>query len=43
MKEFSGEANGLGPVLTLKDAIKAMGDEGKDISYLKVIKINNNS
>jgi hypothetical protein len=29
---------GLGKVLTLKDAIEAMGDTGKRISYLKASK-----
>ena len=37
MKEYSGDLPGFGAVLTLKDAIKSMGDTGKTISYLKVL------
>jgi hypothetical protein len=36
MKEYSGDAEGLGQVLTLKDAVELMGDAGRKISYLKV-------
>ena len=36
MNEFSGDAEGLGKVLTLKDSVQLMGDSGKKISYLKV-------
>ncbi len=36
MKEYSGDAKGLGQVLTLKDAVQLMGDAGRKISYLKV-------
>jgi hypothetical protein len=36
MKEYSGEVESLGKVLTLKDTIQLMGDSGKKISYLKV-------
>ena len=42
MKEFSGDAAGLGKVLTLKDAVQLMGDAGRKISYLKV-KLTNSS
>ena len=36
MSSSSGNVAGLGPVLTLKDAVQSMGDSGKSISYLKV-------
>ena len=36
MSSASGDSAGLGSVLTLKDAVQAMGDSGKSISYLKV-------
>ena len=36
MSSSSGNAAGLGSVLTLKDAVEEMGDAGKSISYLKV-------
>ncbi len=38
LKESSGNISGLGAVMTLEDAIKEMGDVGKKISYLKVLK-----
>ena len=36
MSDSSGYIDGLGPVLTLQDAVQLMGDDGKEISYLKV-------
>jgi hypothetical protein len=37
MGDKSGTVTNVGYVTTLKEAIKLMGDEGRRISYLKVI------
>jgi hypothetical protein len=36
MSEKSGNVQNVGDVLTLKEAVKLMGDEGRRITYLKV-------
>jgi hypothetical protein len=43
LKESSGNISGLGAVMTLEDAMKEMGDVGKKISYLKVLKTVTNA
>jgi len=36
MEAFTGSVEGLGPVVTLKDALQLFDDSEKVISYLKV-------
>ena len=38
MEDFSGNVEGLGEVVTLKDALQLFDDSDKVISYLKVKK-----